>query len=125
MTTAAILLSSAGTSAVGVVALEATTGIAEPWWIAVIVLPLAGFTAWLVKWNLDKQDAREKAAVEREDRREQREEKRAEQAVLQTTALQQCVVELRQLNDQQEEHQKALAAVPARVVAALDGRKST
>lgn len=96
----------------------------EPWWIAVLVVPLAGFSAWLVRWILQKQDLREADIATREKTREEREEKRAEQAVLQTRALQECVTELRRLNEQQEEHGKALAAIPDRTAAVLHQRKA-
>lgn len=89
---------------------------AEPWWIAAIVVPLAGFAAWLVKWILDQQKERDKATATREEKREAREEKRAEQAEMQTRALQECVIELRTLTDQQRQQRETLAAVPGRVV---------
>ena len=124
MTAASIVSAVTGTSLVGFVLTQAAG--AEPWWIAAVVVPLAGFSAWLVRWILQKQDERDKATAERdkatadrETRREAREEKRAEHAELQTRALQECVAELRTLNEQQEAHGKALAAVPERVAERL------
>lgn len=124
MTTAAVLIVAwSGTSIASVLLAEATGN--EPWWIAAIVVPLAGFSAWLVKWVIEKQDARERVTAEREGRREIREEKRAEQAELQTRAMQQCVIELQTLNQQQQEQARALAELPERVAERIDRRRST
>lgn len=87
---ASALLAQAGTG---------NTSSTEPWWIAAIVVPLAGFAAWLVKWILDRADARDRALAEREASREKREEGRAEQAQAQTRAMQEAVTELRSLNE--------------------------
>lgn len=98
---------------------------AEPWWIAAIVVPLALFSGWLVRWNLTKQDEREKVIAARESKREEREEKRAEHVEMQTKAMQECVVELRGLNQQQKLHAIALADVPARVAKILQEKNPT
>lgn len=99
-----------------------TPDASSPWWLAAIVLPLAAFCAWLVRWILVKQEEREKVLFERETKREVREERRAEQDSLQTQALQNVVTELRRISEQQEEHARAmdnharaLDAMPARV----------
>lgn len=62
-----------------------------------------------------KQEERERVIAERESKREQREENRALQDGLQTQALQNVVVELRRISEQQEEHQRAMDAMPGRV----------
>lgn len=95
----------------------------SPWWIAAIVVPFAGFTAWLVRWILEQQRARDAIVNAREEKREVREEKRAEQAEVQTRAMQECVAELRELNAAQAAARSAIADIPARVIASLEQRK--
>lgn len=90
---------------------------ASPWWLAAIVLPLAGFCAYLVHWILAKQEARETQLAARETARETREEKRAEQAEAQTRAMQEMVAELRRMSEQQEAHAQALHELPERLAA--------
>lgn len=97
----------------------------EPWWIAALLLPLAGFCGWMVRWILSKQDEREKAIAERENNREKREDRRAEQAELQTIAMRECVAELRELNVQQSQHTQAIADVPRRVAELIGDRKAS
>jgi len=94
----------------------------EPWWIAVIVVPLAGFSVWLVRWILQQQSERDKADAVREANREKREDKRAENAELQTQALRECVSELKRLHQEQTNQTAAIAALPGLVVARLDER---
>lgn len=108
------VFSVAATGAAAAVLAEAAG--AEPWYIAAIVLPLAGFVVWLVKWILQQQAERDKAAAARDEKREAREERRAEQGDLQTEALRECVSELRQLNEQQRE-------LPTRVVDLIEQRQ--
>jgi len=91
----------------------------EPWWIAAIVIPIAGFAAFLVRYILQKQDERDKAVTAREDRREQREEKRAEQADAQTKALERAVVELGVLSEQHLQLQQQIREIPERVAIRL------
>lgn len=102
------------TGAVAVAAAEAT-GLADPWWVAVIVVPLAGFTAWIVKWILQRQDRREDELLKQTQVREAREDRRAEQVELQTRAMQELVVELRAIRDGQMQHAAALEALPGRL----------
>ena len=118
--TSLIIAATSGTSLASLAIAEAAG--AEPWAIAAVVVPLAGFTGWLVRWILQRQDDREKANSDRESRRELREEKRAEQAELQTRAMQQCVIELQELSAQQKDHAKALADVPHRLLELLEKR---
>lgn len=89
----------------------------SPWWLAAIVLPLAGFCAYLVHWILAKQEKRETELAAREVTRETREEKRAEQAEAQTRAMQEMVTELRRMSEQQEAHSQALHELPERLAA--------
>lgn len=102
MTSAGSLVAAVAGTGVGTV-LMAEVAAVEPWWIAAIVVPLAGFSAWLVRWILQKQDLREAAIAEREKARESREESRAVHVGLQTQAMQECVSELRKLNQAQQE----------------------
>lgn len=96
----------------------------SPWWIAAIVVPLAGFAAWLVRWILEQQKARDAVVAAREEKREVREEKRAEQAETQTRAMQECVAELRSLNAAQASARAAIDDIPNRVIARLEQRKT-
>lgn len=122
MTTTAI---SSALGILGVAALVpfADTATESPWWIAAIVVPLAGFAAWLVKWILEQQRARDSVVAAREDKREAREEKRAEQAEVQTRAMQQCVDELRALSAAQVSARAAIEDIPNRVLQRLEQRK--
>lgn len=83
----------------------------SPWWMVAIVLPLAAFCAYLVRWILVKHEEREKALAALDLARESREERRAEQDALQTQALQTVVVELRRISEQQELHMRALEQI--------------
>jgi len=87
----------------------------EPWWIAAIVIPIAGFAAFLVRYILQKQDERDKTVNAREDRREAREEKRAEQADAQTRALEKAVVELSVLGAQHVQIMQQIREIPEHV----------
>ncbi len=98
---------------------------AGPWWIAAIVLPLAGFIAWLVRSDRDRQDAREKVIADREAKREEREEKRAAHDEMQTRALQEAVLELRRLSDLSTDHAHAIEQIPHRVEQLLAQRRPT
>ena len=112
-------------SLVGVAAFVPLADASEsPWWIAAIVVPLAGFAAWLVHWILEQQKARDAVVNAREERREAREEKREEQAETQTRAMQECVAELRSLNAAQAAVREAIDEIPNRVIARLDQRKT-
>lgn len=113
-------------SLVGLAAIVPFAGAASesPWWIAAIVLPLAGFAAWLVRYILDAQKTRDAIVNAREERREEREEKRAEQSETQTRAMQECVAELRSLNAAQAAVRSAVDEIPTRVVARLEQRKT-
>lgn len=113
-------------SLVGLAAIVPFAGAASesPWWIAAIVVPLAGFAAWLVRWILEQQRARDAIVNAREEKREVREEKRAEQAEVQTRAMQECVAELRELNAAQAAARSAIDEIPARVIARLEQRKT-
>lgn len=95
---------------------------AEPWVVAVIVVPLAAFTAWVIRWIMRRAEEREKATEEAATRRETREERRAEQSELQTRAMQECVAELRLLRDGQQQHSAALEAVPKRIAELIGTR---
>ena len=124
MTTAALIVTvTSAASLAGASAMMGEAIAAEPWWMAAVVVPLAGCSAWLVRWILQKQDARDSVTALREQKREEREEKRAEHADLQTRALQECVIELRSLNQQQSEHGKAIGEIPLRVVSLLEKGK--
>lgn len=116
------LAPAAGVTGLAAVVLAETTGVADPWWIAAIVVPLAGFAAWLVRWILQRQERREADLQKIAEAREAREDKRAEQLELQTRALQQCVVEMRALRDGQMQHAQALEALSGRVAAAIQPR---
>lgn len=103
--------------AVGVTGLLAATaaeatGLADPWWIAAIVIPLAGFAGWLVKWILQRQDAREAVIMAQQNAREAREDKRAEQVDLQTRAIELCVTELRELRNGQGRLEHDMSNLP-------------
>lgn len=95
----------------------------SPWWIAAIVVPLAGFAAWLVRYILEQQRARDAIVSAREEKREAREELRAEQAEVQTRAMEACVAELRTLNTSQLGLAAAIEKIPDRVVQTLQQRK--
>lgn len=99
------------------------TALDSPWWIAAIVVPLAGFAAWLVRYILEQQRARDSVVAAREEKREAREEKRAEQAEVQTRAMEACVVELRTLNAAQTATRQAIDDIPDRVVQQLQQKK--
>ena len=71
MTTTAIA------SCLGVLGVAALVPVADaaldsPWWIAAIVVPLAAFAAWLVRYILEQQKARDAVVAAREDKREGR-----------------------------------------------------
>jgi muconolactone delta-isomerase len=87
----------------------------EPWWIVAVVVPLAGFSAWLVRWILQKQDERDKANMEREKAREVREDKRQESFQQQVGVLSTIARELQLLND----NHKSLALARADDVSSL------
>lgn len=120
-TTSAIVSATTGTGIASAVLAEAA---GQPWWLAAIVVPLAGFAAYLVHWILQKQDQRDKENAAREAKREEREEKRAEQSELQTRALQDCVGELKRMNEVQVDQAKLLEELPARIAELVDERKS-
>lgn len=121
MTTTAIA------SALGILGVAAVVPVVDatdsPWWIAAIVVPLAGFAAWLVRYILEEQRARDAVVSAREQKREEREELRAEQAAVQTRAMEACVAELRTLNSSQVAVAAAIEDIPDRVVQQLQQRK--
>lgn len=121
MTTTAIA------SVLGILGVAAVVPVVDatdsPWWIAAIVVPLAGFAAWLVRYILEQQKQRDAIVSAREEKREAREELRAEQATVQTRAMQQCVDELRALNAAQVAARQAIEDIPDRVVQQLQQRK--
>lgn len=108
------------TGLIAATAAEAT-GLADPWWIAAIVVPLAGFAGWLVRWILQRQDAREAVLLAQQNAREAREDKRAEQVDLQTRAIELCVTELREMRGNQTRMEHDLAELPERLAAVIRG----
>ena len=96
----------------------------DPWWIAAIVVPLAGFSLFLVKWILDRQDKLHAENKERDVAREKREDMRAVQVEAQTRAMQECVLELRRLGQSQVDCQRAITEVPERTVDELLRRRA-
>lgn len=123
MTSAAIV---SVLSLVGLAAIVPFADVAgdSPWWIAAIVVPLAGFAAWLVRWILEQQKAHDAVVSAREEKREAREEKRAEQAEVQTRAMQECVAELRALNAAQAATRDAIDDIPDLVIQRLEQKKA-
>lgn len=109
-----ILIAAAGPLLTGAVVWEAISQ-TEPWWIVAVVVPLAGFSAWLVRWILQKQDERDKANMEREKAREVREDKRQESFQQQVGVLSTIARELQLLND----NHKSLALARADDVSSL------
>lgn len=104
----------------------------EPWWIAVVVVPLAGFSAWLVKWIIDRQDERDKLILQREQNREKREDERHVAFQQQVGVLASIARELQLLNnhhqqidsDRQDAVQEILARIdglPERIVKKCNG----
>lgn len=102
------IILAAGLTGVTAAGVAQATGVADPWWVAAIVIPLGAFAAWLVRWILQKQDERDKTMAAIQAAREQREDKRAEHVELQTQAMQECVTELRLLRDGQEHQARAI-----------------
>lgn len=98
--------------------------VSQPWWLAAIVVPLAGFSAWLVKWILDRQDKLHAENKERDANREKREDARAAQAELQTRAMQDCVVQLARIHQTQVDCQRAIAGIPEQTVDQLLKRRA-
>ncbi len=84
------------------------------WLIAAIVVPLGGFSTWLVKWIMHRQDTMHVENRKREEARERREEERATQNALQTTLLHDCVVTLDKINLRLEDHGKKLDRIEAK-----------
>lgn len=123
MMTTLSIISCLGVLSVAVLVPLADAATENPWWIAAIVVPLAGFAAWLVRYILEQQKAHDAVVAAREEKREEREEKRAEQAEVQTRAMEACVVELRTLNAAQTATRQAIDDIPDRVVQQLQQRK--
>ncbi len=96
MTTTPILIAACGPLVAGVAALQVAE---NPWWLLAIVAPLAGFSAWLVKWIIDRQDERDKLLLVREQAREKREDDRQEAFVNQVGVLGTVARELQLMND--------------------------
>jgi hypothetical protein len=119
MMTAPIVLAAVGPLLAGLAMWE-TTAVSEPWWIAAIVVPLAGFSAWLVRWILQKQDDRDKLLLTREQAREVREDKRQEAFVQQVSALDSILSELRELNDHHKSMEHARLGAVKDIMDAID-----
>lgn len=121
-TTAALSLGAFATvTATGAIAVQ-NVGDTSPWWFVAIVAPLGMFAGGLVWWILRQQAIRDKAVADREARREEREEQRAQNDLTQTSVLQECVVQLRDLNTNHKEQSAAIAALPQRVADILRTR---
>ena len=97
------------------------TGLADPWWVAAVVVPLAGFAGWLVRWILQRQDSRESTLLAQQNAREAREDKRAEHVELQTKAIELCVTELREMRNGQHRIEHDLTTLPERLAAVIRG----
>jgi len=113
--TTTVSIASAIVTSVTTIALAEATDVAGPWWFVAIILPLAVFAGFLVRWIMQRQDTLNIENRDREVKREAREEKRSEAFQTEVTALQACVEQLRQLNDRQEQILDGIEATPGEV----------
>lgn len=116
-----VVVAAIGPILAGAAIWKAETTTAEPWWIVAVVVPLAGFSAWLVRWILQKQDERDKATLLREQAREVREDKRQEAFQTQVGVLSTISRELQIMNDNHKQLVLARQSDVESIIEKLDG----